>query len=351
MRHFAVVYLVMVTGGFTKNMEREDPSPPPLVEGDDPLSEGADPGRVSWAGVYEGDMILTDEQARDLYDNSTERQAVKDSTLLWPNAVIPYQFESRHTSSDLDIVNKAFAVYAAKTCLRLVKRTNQRDYVAIIVDKNVASRCGQSPVGRQGGRQTLELNCLDETTVLHEVMHAVGFFHETCRYDRDTYVKIHYENIIGGTSNFNFKKFTSSQIQHLGEPYDYSSIMHYPAKALSKNGRVTIERLDGRTAALGNNRFSQVDVDKLNKLYRCSTTGCSDKYTACPSWANANCTRGPWINWMAENCKKSCNKCGSTCTDNDTRCPYWANTKKYCTTGPITAWMASNCKKSCNMSC
>ena len=36
----------------------------------DPLFEGADPGRVSWAGVYEEDMILTDEQAHDLYDVS-----------------------------------------------------------------------------------------------------------------------------------------------------------------------------------------------------------------------------------------------------------------------------------------
>ena len=34
------------------------------------LSAGADPDWVSWAGVYEGDMILTDEQARDLYDVS-----------------------------------------------------------------------------------------------------------------------------------------------------------------------------------------------------------------------------------------------------------------------------------------
>ena len=52
-------------------------------------------------------------------------------------------------------------------------------------------------------------------------MHASGFFHEQSRYDRDTYVRINLENVQAGKES-NFNKYTSSQIQHLGEPYDYS---------------------------------------------------------------------------------------------------------------------------------
>ena len=52
-------------------------------------------------------------------------------------------------------------------------------------------------------------------------MHASGFFHEQSRYDRDTYVRINLANIKDGKEG-NFRKYTSSQIQHLGEPYDYS---------------------------------------------------------------------------------------------------------------------------------
>ena len=35
-------------------------------------------------------------------------------------------------------------------------------------------------------------------TVLHEILHAVGFFHTSSRYDRDSYVVVLPQNIIGG---------------------------------------------------------------------------------------------------------------------------------------------------------
>lgn len=34
--------------------------------------------------------------------------------------------------------------------------------------------------------------------VLHELMHALGFFHTSSRYDRDSYVIVRYENIKKG---------------------------------------------------------------------------------------------------------------------------------------------------------
>ncbi|KAJ1368227.1 hypothetical protein KIN20_029310, partial [Parelaphostrongylus tenuis] len=33
-------------------------------------------------------------------------------------------------------------------------------------------------------------------TVQHELLHVIGLWHEHMRYDRDKYVKIHYENIL-----------------------------------------------------------------------------------------------------------------------------------------------------------
>merc|ERR1739838_892839 len=117
-------------------------------------------------------------------------------------------------------------------------------------------------------------------TIIHEFMHASGFFHEQSRTDRDTYVRIALENVQDDREG-NFASYSASQITAFGEPYDYQSVMHYGAYDFSKNGQKTIVRLDGSEAALGNEvGFSQVDINKMNKLYKCegtatTTTGAS----------------------------------------------------------------------------
>lgn len=71
---------------------------------------------------------------------------------------------------------------------------------------------------------------------------ALGFFHMHSAYDRDNFVIIQEENIIKG-KQINFKKYDSSVITHFNSTYDYSSIMHYPAYAFSKNKKKTIVSL------------------------------------------------------------------------------------------------------------
>ena len=62
--------------------------------------------------------------------------------------------------------------------------------------------------------------------VIHEIGHAIGFFHEQSRPDRDDYVTIHYENILEGLED-QFTKHSAEILKTNGIPYDYASIMHY----------------------------------------------------------------------------------------------------------------------------
>lgn len=69
----------------------------------------------------------------------------------------------------------------------------------IIIIKNFILfyfRC-YSDVGRAGGRQELSLDngCLHLDTIIHELMHSVGFYHEHERWDRDLFVTILWPNI------------------------------------------------------------------------------------------------------------------------------------------------------------
>ncbi|XP_057309869.1 astacin-like [Hydractinia symbiolongicarpus] len=65
--------------------------------------------------------------------------------------------------------------------------------------------------------------CVHKGVIVHELLHALGIFHEQSRADRDSYVQIHLENVQQGLE-YNFDKEST---ESLGVEYDPKSVMHY----------------------------------------------------------------------------------------------------------------------------
>ncbi len=147
--------------------------------------------------------------------------------------VIPYIISSDYSSTESSVITSALADLAAKTgVFSFVPYTSQADAIKFFKS---GSGCW-SQIGRQGGIQTISIDtpgCLYTGTIQHETLHAIGFWHEQSRKDRNSYVSINYDNIINGYEH-NFDIQQDSIEGGLGSPYDYSSVMHYFATAFGK---------------------------------------------------------------------------------------------------------------------
>ena len=191
---------------------------------------------------------------------------------IWPNSTIPYSIP-RH--SNQDEILAAIKEINSVTNLCLVPRTNETDYVEF-----VSKNGNWSTVGRVGGRQEISIDSSEPyhsiALVAHEIMHTAGFSHTQSREDRNGYVTINDRNIVPGMEH-NFQRLTD-KASNIG-PYDFTSIMHYPAKGFSKNGRNTIDlKGGGDTSKMGTRQddLSPGDIAVVATIYApapCKTAG------------------------------------------------------------------------------
>ena len=138
----------------------------------------------------------------------------------WPNDTIPYAFSGNTTQANRDAMLAAMGELTRVSQVKFIEQSNETDYIFI---QNSATS-NSSFVGRIGGAQTINIfNWNFEFIMVHELMHAIGVFHEQSAFDRDLFVTIQFANIIpSALHNFNIAPNANTT-----EFYDYSSLMHY----------------------------------------------------------------------------------------------------------------------------
>lgn len=108
-------------------------------------------------------------------------------------------------------------------------------------------------------------------SVIHEIGHAIGLYHEQSRCDRDAFVTVNWENITSGKEH-NFDNHCGAEGRDLAS-YDFDSIMHYGSYAFSSNDEPTLVKKDGSTFTVQRDGLSVKDIQAAAELYGFSPAG------------------------------------------------------------------------------
>jgi hypothetical protein len=152
-----------------------------------------------------------------------------ETPAVWPDGIIPYDV------SRLDAERQAKARRAMQRWMdtgariAFVPRTTQSEYVNFTGRTDAGNNTSQTGF-KHGAHSDINITAFwwsqAEWMPAHELGHVLGFHHEHARWDRDSYVTIHYDNIKPGRSgDYDWIPKTNWLVN--STPYDYRSIMHY----------------------------------------------------------------------------------------------------------------------------
>ncbi|XP_031568760.1 uncharacterized protein LOC116303371 [Actinia tenebrosa] len=236
--------------------------------------------------LYEGDIRVEPEELEKLKNKIKKikkikikklksiifkRNAMRNRVFVWRTKRIPYVFDADIVSAGTSNILSAMNIFATKTCIKWEPKTaSDVKFVKFVKKDGCWSYVGK--VGDSGGQElSVGDGCNYVPTILHEMMHAAGVNHEQSRPDRDEYVVINSANIMDGQEH-NFQKVSPLSSDTFNLNYDYGSLMHYGKTDFSKNGQPTIQAKGDSNKALGqDNGMTELDIQKLNKLYDCDS--------------------------------------------------------------------------------
>ncbi|GAB1301483.1 Meprin A subunit beta [Apodemus speciosus] len=226
-------------------------------------------------GIDQDIFDINEDLGLDLFEGDIRLEARGRNSIIgdhyrWPHT-IPYVLEDSLEMNAKGVILNAFERYRLKTCIDFKPWSGEADYISVFKGSGCWSSVGNIHAGKQ--ELSIGTNCDRIATVQHEFLHALGFWHEQSRADRDDYVTIVWDRILSGKEH-NFNIYDDSVSDSLNVPYDYTSVMHYSKTAFQNGTESTIvTRISEFEDVIGQRMdFSDYDLQKLNQLYNCTSS-------------------------------------------------------------------------------
>jgi hypothetical protein len=214
--------------------------------------------------IFEGDIMMDplSHYDKSLVNKGFTRRLSKRKQ--WPNRTIPFVIDSRIPNQNR--IHEAIAHYHKYTKIRLVKRTNQRDYVYF--NYNGKNGGCSSWIGRKGRKQKINVpDWCGKGSIIHEIGHALGLYHEHTRWDRNKLIDVVWSNIK--------VRYWFNYIRHpfgvMTGKLDFDSIMLYPSFngfARDRSKPTMVHRVTGKPFYSNRRELSPGDLAALKFLYR-----------------------------------------------------------------------------------
>nr|XP_019590164.1 PREDICTED: meprin A subunit alpha [Rhinolophus sinicus] len=209
--------------------------------------------------LFQGDILL-----------QNSRNGLRDPNARW-KFPIPYILADNLGLNAKGAILYAFEMFRLKSCVDFKPYEGESSYIIFQQFEGCWSEVGNQHVGQN---LSIGPGCDYKAIIEHEILHALGFYHEQSRTDRDGYVKIWWDEILPGFEH-NFNTYDDNVITDLNTPYDYESLMHYAPFSFNKNESVpTITaKIPEFNSIIGQRLdFSTTDLERLNRMYNCTTT-------------------------------------------------------------------------------
>uniref|UniRef100_A0A0A9YAL2 Metalloendopeptidase n=1 Tax=Lygus hesperus TaxID=30085 RepID=A0A0A9YAL2_LYGHE len=205
------------------------------------------------------------------------RNVITDDTKKWTDATVFYTVDpllAQHCQTIVDAMAQISS--DSQGCIQFKHAgPTDRNFVRLRPGRGCSSTIGMRP-----GGQTLTLQdpgCITKSTIMHELLHAVGFCHEHTGPKRDIAVQILWNNInmdpVKAAANFG--KMSEKDFTDFNLGFDRDSLMLYNPKAFGKSGNgsklyTMVSKIPGSPLKdTPNVGLSIKDIVKLRLAYKC----------------------------------------------------------------------------------